>query len=415
MVWTSYSIDPLDTLFFRDGRPFAAGEGSNVSTLFPPTPFTLQGMVRSALLSKGCGRGVSTYKEGCERGACPDRDECRVKPVVGSLDGSYPGTLRIRGPWLLVNGEPILPAPADLIGRTEDKKKVFLDKQPCLSTGLLRPGEEKSSNLPGALKSLVPPSEGWEAFETAGGWLTWPAYRRYLSGAPPILVRRENWWLESDLWESELRPGLEIESGKARSKEGMLYFARHIRLKPSVRIGFAVDGVEGEGFTDFIAYPLGGERRAIRLERLQDGLPWGDTPDGTIGAAVRENRSIKLVLAQMSWFENGWKPEGWDDANGSAKINGAEPAWLAACLNRPEQIGGWDLARSDQKPVRRFVPRGSVYYLRANDDSSARAALALWSECFSETPRSPSPKDGFPAEPFAYKAMGLGYCFIGTW
>ncbi len=43
-------FEPLDTLFFRDGRPFNQGEGNGgVESLFPPSPTTLVGAARVAL------------------------------------------------------------------------------------------------------------------------------------------------------------------------------------------------------------------------------------------------------------------------------------------------------------------------------------------------------------------------------
>ncbi|MBL8152360.1 MAG: CRISPR-associated protein Cmr3, partial [Blastocatellia bacterium] len=36
-------IEPSDVWLFRDARPFAAGEQSRATSLFPPTPRTIQG------------------------------------------------------------------------------------------------------------------------------------------------------------------------------------------------------------------------------------------------------------------------------------------------------------------------------------------------------------------------------------
>src|SRR2546421_12921086 len=42
-------LEPTETLLFRTGRPFNAGESSYADTIFPPTPETLQGAVRAAI------------------------------------------------------------------------------------------------------------------------------------------------------------------------------------------------------------------------------------------------------------------------------------------------------------------------------------------------------------------------------
>jgi CRISPR-associated protein Cmr3 len=45
-----WRFTPLDTLFFRDGRPFNAGETVWLESLFPPSGRTLQGVIRSAII-----------------------------------------------------------------------------------------------------------------------------------------------------------------------------------------------------------------------------------------------------------------------------------------------------------------------------------------------------------------------------
>ena len=45
-----FLVRPLDTVWFRGPRPFVAGEDSSDPGLFPPTPWTFQGLVRTHLL-----------------------------------------------------------------------------------------------------------------------------------------------------------------------------------------------------------------------------------------------------------------------------------------------------------------------------------------------------------------------------
>src|SRR5207244_9940034 len=49
---TPIFIEPDDVWLFRDGRPFAADDQSRAASLFPPTPRTLQGALRSARLAQ---------------------------------------------------------------------------------------------------------------------------------------------------------------------------------------------------------------------------------------------------------------------------------------------------------------------------------------------------------------------------
>ena len=44
-------IDPLDTLFFRNGKPFTMGEETWADAVFPPYPSVVYGALRSAYFS----------------------------------------------------------------------------------------------------------------------------------------------------------------------------------------------------------------------------------------------------------------------------------------------------------------------------------------------------------------------------
>jgi CRISPR-associated protein Cmr3 len=41
-------LNPLDTLFFRDGKPFAMGEETWADGIFPPPPSVIYGALRTA-------------------------------------------------------------------------------------------------------------------------------------------------------------------------------------------------------------------------------------------------------------------------------------------------------------------------------------------------------------------------------
>lgn len=45
-------IKPLDTLFFRDGKPFSMGDNDWADGIFPPHPSVFYGALRSAYIGK---------------------------------------------------------------------------------------------------------------------------------------------------------------------------------------------------------------------------------------------------------------------------------------------------------------------------------------------------------------------------
>jgi CRISPR-associated protein Cmr3 len=316
----------------------------------------------------------------------------------------------------------------DLVALNSDVKAVLQGDTRCLPTGLLRPkeGQPPPANMPGNLSLLSPPDHWGDApFEGVPGWIAWARFAEYLAGDAPVLCRRADWWNREDVAQTELRPGLKIESERNRAQEGQLYFARHIRLndRENGRIALSLE-VDGAGsleksLLDPPMSPFGGERRAVMLERADDS-PWRTVPP-PIREAIASSGHVSVVFVQIAWFRDGWIPEGWNageagkpgqTATALIKRPGKADVtctWRAARLERPETIGGWDLARGDQKPVRRFVPRGAVYYLEVQKAEDRQAILDLWDSCITDTPKEA------PFEPFSYDRMGLGHVLLGTW
>ncbi|MCL6507484.1 MAG: hypothetical protein K6T59_10685, partial [Bryobacteraceae bacterium] len=100
---TRLFVEPADVWLFRDGRPFAGGEDHRAISIFPPTPYTIQGAVRSAKLAHS---GASFT------------DQSTWPAEVGRPD-DY-GALTLRGPFLAKRdgtGKLVryFPLPADVV------------------------------------------------------------------------------------------------------------------------------------------------------------------------------------------------------------------------------------------------------------------------------------------------------------
>ncbi len=98
-------LEPLDLWLFRDGRPFTAGADHHAHSMFPPSPLTLYGALRTKLLF-----GTA------ERSGANVTDSAFVERTVGAADDFERFTLR--GP-LLGRCEQgtvtrLFPAPLDL-------------------------------------------------------------------------------------------------------------------------------------------------------------------------------------------------------------------------------------------------------------------------------------------------------------
>lgn len=113
MNWTEIAIVPFGPVYFGDGRPMAAGETDVGKGRFPPSPRTVQGIVRTTLLRSVAGLSLVAGAE-----------QRRIQELVGTPD-QMPDGWQIAGPWLArwaeetgcgaVAVEPWLPLPRYLM------------------------------------------------------------------------------------------------------------------------------------------------------------------------------------------------------------------------------------------------------------------------------------------------------------
>jgi len=92
-------IRPLDTFFFRDGKPFSRGQETWADGIFPPSPSILYGALRAIYFSE--------YPDEFNKANTPD------DPTLN---------LKIKGIFLGMGKLIYLPVPADfVIAKAKDK------------------------------------------------------------------------------------------------------------------------------------------------------------------------------------------------------------------------------------------------------------------------------------------------------
>src|SRR3990167_7397932 len=119
MSASTLSFQALDTLFFRESRPFEAIGGSELSSLFPPPPRTLMGAVRTAI-GDALGADWNLFGDAKENYTLPDGR--KLYDLIGY--GDKLGGLSLHGIWLTLNGERLYPAPLFLLQHGEEYKRL---------------------------------------------------------------------------------------------------------------------------------------------------------------------------------------------------------------------------------------------------------------------------------------------------
>ena len=344
-------VQPADVWLFRDGRPFAGGEDHRATSIFPPTPYTMQGAIRSARLAL-CGASFT--------------DPSAWPPEIGQPH-DY-GALQLFGPFVAKREEGgkvvrYFPLPADVV-KVGDDYHVLSPLPPRES-----PYTMNSPITPLWVRTHRPVAE-------AGGWLAEEELKNYLQGKPfsPIMA--------DDLFVREPRFGVGIDSSVKRPREGMLYQMEFVRLRPGVGLWLEVEGI---ALPDEGLLQLGGEMKAALYQVV------ADEPQLAPGGKVRDR--FKLYFATPAYFSGGWQP-----ANGNwASLIGRPVRLVAAAVPRAQMLGGARVDVASQRgdfhrPMRPFVPAGSVYFFETDGEIDVTATIT---------------NDG--------GQIGFGQVFVGRW
>lgn len=353
-----YVVQPQDSLFFRDGRPYEqADDGlAAAASLFPPHPFTLTGAMRVAL---AMGNGWNGSK-----GWDPE-----TIAVLGNGPDLLAGTARFGAPLVMrrVDGKwkSLYPAPRHLLVRKakreeQPKQEEPKVKRPELAFETLRPRRTPALTDLGNLHPMLPP-KGWENAKDArpahDWWLTADGLAKVLAGDTLdddfVQSHTVN---AADLWAKEPRIGLEMSADSRTAVRGRLYAPTHVRLRDDVGLGIAVSGLPDNWKKPASTVPLGGEHRFAHVE------PGGASPAAPSLSAFNNdgdgNQLVSITLLSPARVDKDWLKPG-KLPNGKAEI-------LSACLGDVLPIGGWNSHGENRGPLplKAFLPAGSCWFLR---------------------------------------------------
>jgi CRISPR-associated protein Cmr3 len=365
-------LEPLDTLFFRDGTPFAADNSapSDAGGIFPPFPSSITGALRAALARSNGWSGSGRWSAEHNQALGPGPDDL--------------GLLSFIGPLLLHKGTPLFPAPLHLQGSPTEAGWT--------PRALLQPGApvncdlgpaarlpDLPAHIQGAERRSLKPGEGW--------WLKPAGLEAVLRGElpePETLVH------SLQLWQSEPRIGIARDSSTRTAASGMLYTSRHVRLASGISLGVEIHGLGPEWNEPCGAlFPLGGESRMAECSEWKNDLRLAMPLAG-----IAATRRLLIVALTPLDLPN-------DQALGHSPLSGlGHTRVISACLGPPQRIGGWDSLARRPLPLQTFLPAGSVLFCELSDPAALASAT---------TAEGRLPRLG------ARQRWGYGVVAFGTW
>jgi CRISPR-associated protein Cmr3 len=342
-------IDALDTLFFRDGKPFTMGEDTWANGVFPPHPSVIYGALRSAYFSHHLNELKKANNE-----EDPTRD------------------LKINVFSLLADNNVYLPLPNDCV-----KKKGSRDN--VVSILPLHELKDIKSSCP--TQCALTSKEEVENVE--GGLITIESFKKYLNCIEDSFSSILN---VADRVLPEPKIGIGINRASGTSEKGKLYRVDMRRLKD---IGLLVD-FAGLDLPERGMMKLGGEGKAVSYQKFKP-------VKCSIDDFESDEKVFKLYLSTPAIFKNGWLPAWIDEKTLIGEYKGLELTLLTASIGKPVHIGGFDMKERKPKPMCKAVPAGSVYYFDVIEGDIQQAV-----EIFNQSPIS----DFYPEQ-------GFGLAYVG--
>jgi CRISPR-associated protein Cmr3 len=413
-------LQPLDILFFRDGRPMMGanpGRGARV-----PMQHVISGALHNAL-----------YRAFPESGSLPGEHLHRTNGREDQRQERF-GSLCSVGPFPVSEcGEWHFPRPLDLGNRStlpSMSPHLAVNSQECSSAAKL---------LQHPVVNHHPPSKE----DTPGPWLSRAGWDLYLQQAE--MEAGDNCFASHDafyLMENAVGIGMNEETGAV--EDGKIYSAEYMRLREKAHLGiFAGMDIKGTGedgidhlFKEENAITVGGQMRVCRVKKTQvENLPLPVGPE-VQGIWVKWTLLTPAIFQSLSGQHShpgGWLPTWVNPDNGrvelldgpgagKARRKGLTPGQpiqaklVSSRIGAPEIITGWsDHPRKEDGQTRGSkstllaVPAGSVYYFEAdNVDQAKKLAEALnWHGKETQNPKKfVNRRSGM----LGAKGYGIGVC-----
>ncbi|MEZ4884823.1 MAG: type III-B CRISPR module-associated protein Cmr3 [Chitinophagales bacterium] len=334
-------INPFDTFFFRDGKPFSMGEETWADGIFPPAPSVIYGALRSLWLSQQ------------EEGFSEENVETSERLVI-------------KGIFLEFNTDIALPTPRDVV-HEKGNPKMTLGISPTKSKVI---GKSQIQNI--ATQSEVEYVE-----EFSNTFLSYFNYEDYLNGNVNELQVNENFLVD------ESKIGIGRQFGTRTTLQSSLYRVDMKRFKQD-NISILVE-CSGLDFSAKSIAKLGGEGKAAAIELIEDKHYTEILCPNSF-----DDNCFKLCVATPTIFKkHGWLPEWINPITFEGNYKGLKLKLQTTVLGKPISIGGFNMKTTKKvqrgpKVMYKAIPVGSVYHFKLLEGSMEKVKETFHYQSISE-------------------------------
>lgn len=378
-----FLLTPLEPLFFGRPSPFNAGESRNSSSMFPPSPSTFQGIIRSHLL-----RSVSPQLnlDDWSKSARNERKE-----LVGDSE-KLPECWQIKGPLPAKLGEdgihPWVKVPRFLFDNNKRLERgiFFKSVQPGLND--IGSGNDLSEDYiyTNSPNSDIKPALGWI---DSNGLLNALAGKDLsdisLYDIPPFLKTNQS------------QPGIALNRKKNSAQDSMLYVLEHLRFSSKSGLWGNFNGSlhESMGENPF-SKGVAGAGRKSRLASFTSGSTcksWSEILKGehlkeaddksffwiyllSPAAMTNKKDDKNPILPGNIEFRLNEIPNRLSLLNSNENSqDGPYIKCITAITDHPMILGGIDMAKGTTKPNNSYLPQGSSWLIEINAEKKLKQEI----------------------------------------
>ena len=361
-------IEPLDVLMFRCERPFIARE-SYIAKLGIISPLTFEGAIKSKIFSDFCSKrnyspsifqrkkkanetimdlqaSLNKLQKTVKNLIEKDEELKDYLELLGYTPLNYQSKLKVLGVFFAKKDElkEHFPMPMDIVRKDVEKEA----RNPIK----IRPSMKIKLNKE---LSAVLPSE-YSKIKKIEGLIEIEELKRYLWGEiPRVKEEKEKPYIE------EVRIGIKIKGGTKTTVTGHLYMAEFMRLRENW--GFIIWYDVEDGFPINISngiIRLGGEGKGAVYRKVNDIDLNGKLDFPELINVINREKKFKLYLASPSYLKGCMPP--LEILKKTLGVNSL--SLISALPAKPIYMGGYDFAMNIEKPLRRWVNAGAVYYYK---------------------------------------------------
>jgi len=358
MTEHAFAVRPRDGFFFKDARGWFTSASERGHSLDWPAQSSLRGALRTTV-----GRLLEA-----SRGGKPFDSEAFDRETKSVTLGATLPLRRRFGERTWSEQHRCFPVPADtLVLRDVDDIRYLQPRAPDRTVCTL--GRDDDPLRESLWRVDVPPDKPapkprWWTNEDLVAWID----RKPLKKHSPEAVRSLELTRRSDLHVGIEPSALVTGDGMLFTSETMESFSPGDGAPWEWAIGLCATIPPSIDAT-CIPWTVGGDRRIANADKAPKLF---EPPKFSHGA-----KGVRCLVVTPALFERGWLPDGFSELDGHYRgtlpgIDGALEL-LAACIDRPLHISGWDMLHNRPKSTRRLVPAGSVYFFRKVDGSDVLA------------------------------------------